>query len=168
MKNLYNIHNFQHPPHDTPPKGGEIVMPLPVLIPCIETAKKLCAPGLLPICTNFGEILCLEVLASVEYCEEFDTTCFKSTVPCLENDPLCQNKTEEEMKTEENGQSVVTLNLPCFANITINTNLPNFDIHEFNGTIPEGMNTSFMYHYHYCLTTLGLPGKETDACIIKS
>lgn len=164
MKRPYTVYNFQHP---TEASAGEIVMPLPVLAPCIENATNLCAPGLFPVCTTFAEVMCLEVVSSAQYCEELETACFKSTIPCTQDDVFCQNATSSSEEQETSNKSDVILDLPCFANITINTNLPNFDIHNFNGTIPQGSATSFMYHYHFCLVTLALPDSETEVCLIE-
>lgn len=162
MKRPYKVYNFQHP---TESSTGEIVMPLPILASCIENATNLCAPGLIPVCTTFAEVMCLEVLSSTPYCDEFDTTCVKSTISCVEDDALCKNETSSDEVEETSNTNDVSLDMPCFANITINTNLPNFDIHNFNGTIPQGPATSFMYHYHFCVVTLALPGAETDVCL---
>ncbi|KAG5891385.1 hypothetical protein JTB14_020114 [Gonioctena quinquepunctata] len=164
MKRPYTVYNHYHPT-ETP--SGQIVIPLNMLIPCIENGTKLCAPNTLPICTTFNEIMCLETLTMTNYCEEFNTTCVKSTVPCLEDDQLCQNKTEGEL-TKENNQTTLIVDMPCFSNVTINSNLPNFDIHSFNGTLPLGPNTSYTYHYHYCVITLGIPGPETEVCLVAS
>lgn len=165
MKRPYNVHNFQHPLEAS---TGEIVMPLQVLASCIDNATNVCAPGLIPVCTNFAEVMCLEIASSVSFCEEYNTTCYKSTIPCLEEDPLCKKKSSEEEVTETAIKKEVVLDLPCFSNITINTNLPNFDIHNFNGTVPQGTASSLMYHYHFCVVTLALPGAETDVCLIES
>ncbi|KAJ8928041.1 hypothetical protein NQ314_019453 [Rhamnusium bicolor] len=161
LRRPYTIYNFKHPT-ETP--SGEVVLPMDVLIPCVENATKLCVPGDTPICTTFSEIMCLEVLTATSFCEQYNTTCIKRKIPCLESDPLCQNKTEEEL-TVENDKTFTSVELPCFANITVNSNIPNFDIYSFNGTFPVGTNTSYTYHYHYCVTTLGIPGLETDVCL---
>lgn len=162
MRRPYTIYNFKHP---TEIPSGEVVMPMEVLIPCVENATKLCVPGVTPICTTFSEIMCLEILSSTVFCEEYNTTCTNHKIPCLDNDPLCKDKTESEL-IKEDDKSLVSLELPCFANITVNSNLPNFDIKSFNGTFPDSTNTSYTYHHHYCVTTLGIPGPETDACLV--
>lgn len=118
------------------------------------------------MCTSFNEIMCIELSSVSKYCEQYNTTCVSRNVPCEGLDAICQNKTEEELIVKDN-QTLIGYEIPCFANITINTNLPNFDIYSFNGTIPEGTNTSFTYHYHYCVAMLGLPGPESDACILE-
>lgn len=164
MKRPYKVYSFQNP---TEASTGEIVMPLEMLAPCIENATNLCAPGLVPVCTNFAEVMCLEVVTSTPYCDEYDTTCFKSKIPCLEDDVFCKNETLSEEVEENSNTEDVTLELPCFTNITINSNLPNFDIRKFNGSYPHGSVTSFTYHYHFCVVTLALPGPETDVCIIE-
>lgn len=161
LRRPYTIYNFKHPT-ETP--SGEVVMPMEVLIPCVENATRLCLPGVTAICTSFSEIMCLELLSSALFCEQYNTTCIKHKIPCLEDDPLCKDKTEEEL-IKEGDKTLVSVELPCFANITVNSNLPNFDITAFNGTFPESANTSYTYHYHYCVTTLGIPGPETDVCL---
>lgn len=161
MKRPYTVYNFQHP---TEASTGEIIMPLPFLTTCIDNATNVCAPGLIPICTNFAEVMCLA--SSPPYCDDFDTTCVKTNITCLEDDVFCKEE-KSSSEIEENGnRNDVTLDLPCFVNITINTNLANFDIQKFNGTLPQGPMTSLMYHYHFCVVTLALPGDETDVCLI--
>nr|CAH7734040.1 unnamed protein product [Callosobruchus chinensis] len=116
-----------------------------------ENATKLCAPPLVAICTAYKEVMCLESLAETKFCERFNTTCIGSTLPCADNlqdSPWCSNKTEDEV-FEKDGKKHVAIQIPCFANITVNSNLPSFEIHEFNGTLPEGQNTSYTYHYRY-------------------
>ncbi|CAH1966154.1 unnamed protein product [Acanthoscelides obtectus] len=113
-----------------------------------ENATKLCAPGLVPVCTTYKEIMCLETLTETKFCEQFNTTCVQSPVPCgedLEARPWCAgNKSNDEL-VEKDGKKHAIVQIPCFANITVNSNLPNFEIHEFNGTLPEGQNTSIVW-----------------------
>ncbi|KAJ8959845.1 hypothetical protein NQ318_011578 [Aromia moschata] len=161
LRRPYNIYNFKH---QTDAPTGEIVLPLDALIPCVENATKLCVPGVTPICTTFNEIMCVETLSASTFSESYNTTCIKHTIPCLDNDPLCRNKTEDELTTEGD-KTLLKLDLPCFANITINSNVAKFDIASFNGTVPVGSVGSFTYHYHYCVVTLGVPGAENDICV---
>nr|CAH7734041.1 unnamed protein product [Callosobruchus chinensis] len=146
----YTVFNYDRPTM-APGGGSDIVMPLDVVVPCVENATKLCAPPLVAICTAYKEVMCLESLAETKFCERFNTTCIGSTLPCADNlqdSPWCSNKTEDEV-FEKDGKKHVAIQIPCFANITVNSNLPSFEIHEFNGTLPEGQNTSYTYHYRY-------------------
>ncbi|CAG9830007.1 unnamed protein product [Diabrotica balteata] len=165
MMRKYQSYNYDNP---TQTPSGELVLPLTALIPCIDNATVICAPELVTICTGFGEIMCIKPLRATTYCEQYNTTCQTTQIECQENieqDMLCQNKTEEELVTKEE-KKFVNVDMPCFANVTLDTNLPNFDITTFNGTIPASAPSSFMYHYHFCLITLSIPGPETDMCLV--
>ncbi|XP_050498932.1 uncharacterized protein LOC114331857 isoform X2 [Diabrotica virgifera virgifera] len=165
MMRKYQSYNYDNP---TQTPSGELNLPLTALIPCIDNATVVCAPELVTICTGFGEVMCIKPLTATTYCEQYNTTCQTSQIECQENieqDILCQNKTEEELVIKEE-KKFVNVEMPCFANVTLNTNLPNFDITTFNGTIPASAPSSFMYHYHFCLITLSIPGPETDMCLI--
>ncbi|CAH1114968.1 unnamed protein product [Psylliodes chrysocephalus] len=165
MMRKYQVFNQENP---TQAPSGELVLPLEVLIPCIDNATTLCPPDLVTICTGYSEIMCIQPIAMTAYSEDYNTTVFKSKIPCLEaleDDFLCQNKTEEELIVEGD-KKFVKVDMPCFGNITVNTNLPNFDIQTFNGSIPQVAPSSFMYHYHFCLITMSVPGPESDLCMI--
>ncbi|XP_056635244.1 uncharacterized protein LOC130444208 isoform X2 [Diorhabda sublineata] len=165
MMRQYQSYNYDNP---TQTPSGDMVLPLVALIPCIENATKICAPNLVTICTGFGEIMCIKPLTDTSNCEEYNTTCYKSLIECqpdVEQDFLCQNKTEDELVLKED-KKYVNIEMPCFTNVTLNSNSPNFDINTFNGTIPETAPSSFMYHYRLCIITLSVPGPESDMCLI--
>lgn len=77
-------------------------------------------------------------------CGENGTLCVNTTVPCVDKtDPMCQNATKEK---EE-----VSVNLPCFTNLTVDANL-------LNESGPVGEN------HKYCVTTMAVAGPEYKKC----
>ncbi|CAG9858924.1 unnamed protein product [Phyllotreta striolata] len=165
MMRTYQVYNQENP---MPSSTGQLVLPLELLIPCIDNATTLCPPDVVTICTGYGEIMCIQPVAKVSYSDDYNTTIYKSTIPCneaIEDDFLCQNKTEEDLIVKDD-KKFVKIDIPCFANITVNTNLPDFDINIFNGTLPQMAPSSFTYHYHFCLMEMSLPGPETSMCLI--
>lgn len=154
----YTIYNYDWPMET----NGEINMPVTVLTKCGDNAMKICAPGTTPTCTTFNEIMCMVSLVDVEGCAEKNSTCIKSNISCSDSstDRLCQNKTE--------GADTAMIELPCFANVTINAPIPKFNLAEYNGTLPDlTSSTSYTYHFNYCVVTLALPGSDFDLCITK-
>ncbi|XP_030766613.1 uncharacterized protein LOC115890507 [Sitophilus oryzae] len=154
----YSVYNSEKPMES----NGEINMPLTVLIKCHENVTKICAPGTIPTCTSFNEVMCLVPTENLEECPEYEKGCLNSTIPCPNDseDVFCKNKTE--------GADTVTLPLQCFSNITINAPIPKFNLGEFNGTLPDlSATSSYTYHFNYCVITLALPGSDFDLCITK-
>ncbi|XP_060529520.1 uncharacterized protein LOC132703961 [Cylas formicarius] len=153
----YSVYNYERPME----VSGEIHMPVNVLVNCSENATKICAPATAHVCTTFNEIMCVASTSVIEECSSTNGSCVKSTVPCLEGseDKFCQNANETTREVE--------IELPCFANITINAPISNFQLEEYNGTLPEQLlNSSYTYHYSFCVVTLALPGSDADLCVI--
>ncbi|KAL1495043.1 hypothetical protein ABEB36_010527 [Hypothenemus hampei] len=154
----YSVYTFHNPMES----NGDINMPVTVLLKCSENALKLCPPGTITICTTFNEVMCMAKVSDVSECAEMNTTCFKSTIPCPENsnEEFCKNKTE--------GADNVSLDVPCFTNITLNAPFPKFNLAEFNGTLPDvSVTTSYTFNFNYCVMSLALPGSDFDMCITK-
>lgn len=141
----YHVYNYYNQPEEK-----EISLPSNILTLCNENATNLCAPGTTAICTTNNTIMCVTTVSALTPCPEQKAMCVNSTIECLDNDPLCQNNTK--------GQNFTTVPLPCFANLTVDVNLMNFDPNT-NGTNGNGQN------YTYCVTTYAVPGPESDPCL---
>lgn len=158
FKRNYSIYTHKRPMES----NGQINMPVTVLVKCSDSAKKLCPPGALITCTTFNEVMCMAAVEDVHDCPEQNSTCFNSTIPCPaeSKEDFCMKKTE--------GSDSVTVEVPCFANITLNTPFPKFNLAEFNGTLPDvTVTSSYTYNFNYCVMTLALPGSDFDLCITK-
>ncbi|XP_066155763.1 uncharacterized protein [Euwallacea fornicatus] len=154
----YSVYTHKKPMES----NGQINMPVTVLLKCSDNAKRLCPPGTIATCTTFNEVMCMAAKEDVQECAEFNTTCAKSTIPCPEGnkDKFCEKKIE--------GSDSITMDIPCFANISLNAPFPKFNLAEFNGTLPDvSVTTSYTYNFEYCVMTLALAGSDFDMCITK-
>uniref|UniRef100_A0AAR5QF04 DUF4789 domain-containing protein n=1 Tax=Dendroctonus ponderosae TaxID=77166 RepID=A0AAR5QF04_DENPD len=154
----YSVYTHKRPMES----NGEINMPVTALLTCSDNAKKLCAPSTTATCTSFNEVMCMTPLSEVSQCPENGTNCVKSAIPCPPDgkETFCLNKTE--------GADSIALDIPCFANITINAPFPKFNLGEFNGTLPDLTATSsYTYNFNFCVVTLALPGSDFDLCLTK-
>ncbi|CAH0554371.1 unnamed protein product [Brassicogethes aeneus] len=143
----YKVYNYYNQPETT----EHIQLPANILTLCDTNSTNICVPGSTAICTTNSTILCVTTMQAAVPCpEQNQALCVNSTIPCVDkDDPLCQNATA--------GSTTANINLPCFANVTVDVNL--IDYSNSNGTAKGGGQD-----YSYCVTTMAIPGPEELDC----